>query len=280
MTAGEKLKEISAFLASNGIEYAPKEAEAILIETLRISRARLYTSALEIPDEVSRRITSLAERRAAGEPLQYVIGHVDFYGLRIEVGPGVLIPRPETELLVEETINEQVRRKDSPIRILDLCTGSGCIALAIAKNIPASDVYAVDVSEKALVYARRNASANGISNIVFLKGSLFGPVRDMKFDIIVSNPPYIKTSDLKTLQTEIKDWEPVEALDGGEDGLAFYREIISGVREHLLPGGFVALEIGNGAAGAVTAIAKSAGMTSLRTARDFQGMERVLIAAF
>lgn len=287
MTIIDKLKEISAFLRSRGIEYAPKEAEDILTETLGISRPGLYTSDLEIPDEVSRRITALAERRAAGEPLQYIIGHVDFYGLRIKVGPGVLIPRPETELLVEETIKELVRssalgvrRKDSTTRILDLCTGSGCIALALARNIPGSGVYATDVSEKALGYAGQNARANGISNITFLKGSLFIPLKDMRFQIIVSNPPYIRSADIKTLQTEIRDWEPVEALDGGGDGLAFYREIARGARDHLFPGGFAALELGDGQAGAVAAIAESAGLTRLRTARDLKGIERVLIAAF
>lgn len=298
MTASEKLKEISAFLESKGVEYAPKEAETIVTEALMISRSRLYTADEQISDEVSRHIDALAERRAAGEPLQYIIGHVDFYGLRIKVGPGVLIPRPETELLVEEVLramgNEpRVTDKDlehhpeisslathrSSLRILDLCTGSGCIALALASKIPNSVVYGVDVSERALEYARENAQSNGVSNVTFLKGSLFRPVRDMKFDIIVSNPPYIKSADIKTLQTEIRDWEPTEALDGGEDGLAFYRQIISSARDLLLPGGFVALELGEGEAGAVADIAQSAGLTRLRTIRDFQGIERVLIAA-
>ena len=201
-------------------------------------------------------------RRVTREPIQYILGSIDFLGLTIKVGHGVLIPRPETELLAEEAI--RFSRKDtnppfppfskggqggiteseqSPtlLRFLDLCTGSGCLALALARAFPDALVYGTDSEEAAISYAEENARTNGIENVLFLKGSLFEPIEKHfavpgerpVFDIIVSNPPYIRRDDLKKLQPEVKDWEPIPALDGGEDGLDFYREIISGAGTYL-----------------------------------------------
>jgi len=279
MTLIDKLKEVSAFLGSKGIEDAVKEAEMLITEVLCINRVTLYSGDLEISDETSRDIDSLAARRAAGEPIQYIIGHVDFYGLNINVGRGVLIPRPETELLVEETIKQIKKRftlHRSRFTVLDLCTGSGCIALCIAKHLPDADVFGTDISEEALRYALYNADLNGIENVTFLRGDLYEPVKGMRFDAIVANPPYIRRMDIKNLQPEINLWEPVEALDGGEDGLQFYREILHRSAEHLKDGGLIIMEVGSGEAEDVSIIAGAQGLRCTSVVRDYSGIRRVL----
>ena len=196
MTAIDKLKEVSAFLKSKGIEDAAKEAEILIIETLRISKSKLYAGSFEMSEDESKQIDALASRRARREPLQYILGHVEFCGLKIKVGQGVLIPRPETELLAEEVIKAisyqllALSKKESEsccrltaesckLRILDLCTGSGCLALAIAKHFPDADVYGTDISKDAIRYANENARLNDIRNVTFLKGSLFEPLSQL-----------------------------------------------------------------------------------------------------
>lgn len=279
MTLTDKLREVSALLASKGVEDAAKEAEMLITEALCISRSELYSCDLEISDETSGHIDSLASRRAEGEPIQYIIGHVDFYGLKINVGKGVLIPRPETELLVEETIKQLKKRfmvHGSRFTVLDLCTGSGCIALCIAKHLPDADVFGTDISEEALKYARDNADLNRIENVTFLQGDLYEPVKGMRFDIIVANPPYIRRMDIRDLQPEINLWEPVEALDGGEDGLQFYREILCSSANYLSDGGLVIMEVGSGEAKDVLSIAEGLGLRCASIVRDYSGIERVL----
>jgi len=235
------------------------------------------------------RINRFVKRRGAGEPLQYIVGHVDFLGLEIRVGKGVLIPRPETELLVEEAIkavkHKALRVNNSPFTIhhslffLDLCTGSGCIALALAKEFPAAKVYASDVSAKAIKYARDNADHNAIQNVTFLKGSLFAPVEEhMSFDLITANPPYIMTSDIEGLQREVREWEPLRALDGGEDGVDFYRKILSKGGVFLKEGGWIFFELGFGQSEAVAKIAAHAGFKNVELIKDFAGIDRVLKA--
>jgi release factor glutamine methyltransferase len=301
MNAIDKLKEVSAFLESKGIEDAVKEAEMLITETLHIDKSKLYSGDLEISEETSRHIDSLAARRSEGEPIQYIIGHVDFYGMKINVGRGVLIPRPETELLVEETIRElknQFTVHDSRFTVLDLCTGSGCIAIAIAKHFPDADVYGVDKSDIAIQYAIRNAIENNVRNVYFIKGDLFSiswdspesttpiGVRNCRtvpifaihyFDCIVSNPPYIKTADIQSLQKEIKDYEPVEALDGGEDGLDFYRMIFKNAPKFLKKNGIIILEIGFDQAGDVKEIAMNAGFKNVTFMKDYAGVKRIFI---
>lgn len=281
MNAIDKYKEVSAFLRFKNIGDAEREAEILVTETLQVNRSRLYTDTLEIKKETSNDIDEFAARRSQGEPLQYVIGHVDFYGMKIKVGPGVLVPRPETELLVEEALKRvRCQNKNSEPacrpKILDLCTGSGCIALALAKHLPEADIYATDISEKALGFAVRNSRIHIISNVKFIYGSLFEPVKGMKFDAIVCNPPYIKRADIETLQTEIKDWEPLEALDGGEDGLDFYREVISSVRWYLNEGGLVILEAGAGESEDIVSLAVKSGLRCDSVIKDYAGIDRVI----
>lgn len=278
MTALDKLREVSRLLRSHDIEDAPKEAEILITETLCIDKASLYSGRYEISESDSKRIDSFLLRRLKREPLQYILGHVEFLGLRFNVGRGVLIPRPETEILALEAIRILKNRKDSKPSILDLCTGSGCIAITIAKHFPDAFVWGIDTSDTALRYAQENALLNDAKNVIFLKGDLYEPLRlmnsQMKFDMIVSNPPYIKTEDIKSLQPEIKDWEPVEALNGGEDGLECYRRIIGECKDFLADNGVLLLEVGDSKG--VIEIAKSNNLRIVTVIKDLSGIERVL----
>jgi release factor glutamine methyltransferase len=307
MKALDKLKEATRFLEESGIEDADREAETIIVHCLETDRTALLRDNPLITKNVIGKIDESLKRRSKREPLQYIVGYVDFLGMKIKVGKGVLIPRPETELLVEEAIKtvkrealgvmckpkttEQISNSSlithhSPLFILDLCTGSGCLALALAKEFPDAKVYGTDISEVAIGYAEKNAEINGIKNVTFLKGSLFEPLRELftlyhllsTFDLIVSNPPYIKKADIRTLQPEIKNWEPVEALNGGEDGLHYYRAIIPESRNYLKDGGCIMLELGINEGDAVRELAKHAGFKDISFRKDYAGIERIIIA--
>ena len=288
MTALDKLKEVSAFLKPQGIEDAAKEAEILITETLRISKSKLYAGSFEISEAESKQIDSLASRRARREPLQYILGFVEFHGLKIKVGKGVLIPRPETELLAEEVIRAvesyKLKVNSEKLKVLDLCTGSGCLALAIAKHFPDAEVYGTDISKEAIRYANENAELNIIRNVTFLKGSLFEPLSQLlthnssllTFNMIVSNPPYIRSGDMPKLQPEINKWEPGNALDGGGDGLSYYRTILSDVRGYLMTSGVIFLEIGEGQAEEVSVVAMQNGFCNISVIKDYAGIERIV----
>lgn len=277
MKISDKLKEISETLRSTTTDDPVREAEILIMEALNIDRVKLYTESIELSDNISNKIDDMVKRRLKGEPIQYIIGYVNFYGLRINVGKGVLIPRPETELLVEETIKLLRSQKPEVRSILDLCTGSGCIAIALAKHFPDADVYGVDKLEAAIEYAISNAKENNVKNVHFIKGDLFEPVKNKKFDCIISNPPYIKRSDIQNLQREIRDYEPLDALNGGEDGLDFYRRILKESREFLKEDGLVILEIGAGQDISVMEIAIKNGFKNIRFIKDFSKINRIFI---
>jgi release factor glutamine methyltransferase len=293
MNAIDKLKEAKGILSNAGIENPERDAEVLLSHCLGIERVILYRDNPGISDDMNAQIDALLKRRTGREPLQYILGYTEFYGLKIKVGPGVLIPRPETELLAEEAITTiancklQVAGEDkdsslifhpSSFFILDLCTGSGCIALALAKAFPDARVYGTDMSADALGYAGENAELNNIKNITFLKGDLFKPVKDMQFDMIISNPPYIRKDDMKLLQPEIRDWEPVAALDGGEDGLDYYRKIISGSGDYLKENAFLLIEIGMGQSESIREMAEDEGFAEIHILKDYAGIERIVKA--
>lgn len=288
MKALDKLREAMELLKKYGIEDANREAEIIITNCLGIDRMVLYRDDIEISKEELERIDEFLKRRSEREPLQYILGNVDFYGLKIKVGKGVLIPRPETEILAEITIETVKREALSMLRILDLCTGSGCLAIALAKEFPAAKVYGTDISNVAIQYAEENARTNRIGNVTFLEGSLFEPIKRLpavdcplfNFDLIVSNPPYIKRDEIKNLQLEIKSWEPVEALDGGEDGLDYYRNIIPGSKRYLKRGGYLILEIGANQSEEVRTIAKDAGFVDVSLIKDYAEIERIIILKF
>jgi release factor glutamine methyltransferase len=275
------LKYAKEHLAKTGIENPAREGETILSHCLNTDRAVLYRDNPDIPESRLTALYELLKRRAQREPLQYILGYDEFYNLKIKVGPGVLIPRPETELLVEEAVAILTKSgiQTAELRILDLCTGSGCIALALAAAFPKAQVYGTDISTVALHYAKENAEFNKIHNINFIIGNLFEPLGStLLFDLIISNPPYIKQGDLVHLQPEITGWEPVEALDGGEDGLDYYRFIIAGAGHHLHENGFLMLELGIDQSDPVKQMAEHEGFREIILKKDFAGIDRILLA--
>ena len=222
-------------------------------------------------DELDRIIGELA----AGRPLQYVLGHTEFYGLDFQVREGVLIPRPETEELVRWIAESPA--PDNPA-VLDVGTGSGCIAVTLARLIPESRITAVDISEKALSIARENARRLD-AKVDFRQGDALGelfPGQREQFDLIVSNPPYIPRADIETLDTSVKDYEPHLALDGGEDGLDFYRSISEKWKEALAPGGRLYFEVGIGQADNVLRIMRTQGFGDIQVVKDHHDIPRVV----
>ena len=212
------------------------------------------------------------ERRKAKEPLQYILGTWEFMGLAIKTDPRALIPRPETELLVEEAVT--YIRQTKSTRVLDLCTGTGCIAIAIAK-LTNAQVTAADISPAALTLAKENAALHGLTGkINFAQSDLFEALTGHTYNVIISNPPYIPTNDLQGLQPEIRAHEPMLALDGGPDGMDIYRRLVPRSLDFLAPGGVLFLEIGPPA---VEAIMISAGYDIVTMKKDYAGHDRILI---
>jgi release factor glutamine methyltransferase len=181
-------------------------------------------------------------------------------------------------MMAEHAI-KAISHKLSAVSFLDLCTGSGCLALALSREFPDAQVYGTDISETAVNYAIKNATINKIGNVTFFQGHLFEPIKQNQlFDLIISNPPYIRTEDIKSLQTEIKDWEPVQALDGGPDGLRFYREIISSARKFLKANGILMLELCDGCAEKVNKMLTEAGYAEIEVKKDYASIERIIQA--
>lgn len=215
--------------------------------------------------------TSMLQRRLQGEPLAYILGEREFYGLKLKVTPATLIPRPETELLVELAL--QRMPEGQPLRVLDLGTGSGAIALSIAHHRPQSAVAAVDASAAALAVARENAVRLGVRNVNFLHGEWYAPLGAQRFDLIVSNPPYVAQNDPHLKQGDLR-FEPASALASGPDGLNDIRCIVQGAAAHLEPGGWLLLEHGYDQAAAVRALLCGAGLAEEFSACDLAGIER------
>jgi release factor glutamine methyltransferase len=216
---------------------------------------------------------ALIQRRLAGEPIQYITGETEFYGLPFRVTRDVLIPRPETEHLVEKVL-ELATHFFAP-RILDVGTGSGCIAVSLAHGIPHAHITAIDLSASALAIARENAKINGVE-VRFIKGDLLVPVAGERFEIVVSNPPYVASADRDTLSVEVRDFEPALALFAGEDGLEVYRRLIPAAFNALVPGGFVVLEIGHGQEQEIRALLSANGFENIECINDLQGIPRVV----
>jgi release factor glutamine methyltransferase len=282
----EKVRIAGEVLREAGIEHPLRDAELIVAHCLRVSRTNLFRDDPEIGANDLAEIEKSVGRRAGREPLQYILGYTEFLGLIVRVGPGVLIPRPETELLAEEAIRtvRAFKTGHAKLKILDLCTGSGCIALSLAREFHDAEVYGTDTSEAAIRYSEENARRNNLRNALFLHGSLFEPVRritpsrmsEILYDLVISNPPYIRTGDMKNLQPEIGDWEPKDALDGGEDGLDYYRTIIPQAKEYLKREGALMFEIGIDQAERVKEIAKDSGYQHTAVRKDYAGIDRIL----
>jgi release factor glutamine methyltransferase len=222
------------------------------------------------------RYYALIEQRLAGEPIQYILGRTEFYGLPFRVTRDVLIPRPETEDLVEKVL-ELAAHFERP-RILDVGTGSGAIAVALAHKLPAARITATDLSASALDVARGNAQRNDVAErIRFVKGDLLTPVTGEQFEIVVSNPPYVAESDRSGLAVEVREYEPAVALFAGANGLDIYRRLIPDARATIVPGGFLALEIGFEQGAAVAELLKNSGFENIEFTTDLQGLDRVVV---
>jgi release factor glutamine methyltransferase len=261
------------YLSEKGVENPRLEAEWMLCEALSLDRVGLYLNfdkPLTEPELAIYR--GMVGRRGRREPLQYILGSQEFMGLDFRVSPAVLIPRHDTEVLVSAGIERGAGVRS----ILDIGTGSGCVAIALAKALAEAEVCSVDVSGEALAVARDNAEQNGAA-VQFFQGSLFEPFAGRRFDMIVSNPPYIPAAELDTLQQEVRGFEPLGALDGGADGLDFYRRITKQAPDHLTAGGWLLFEVGAGQAPEVLALLKNGGFgADCFTRTDPADIERVV----
>ena len=268
------------FLRKKGVESAAFESRLLMGHALKCTPIEVVTRYDEEPAESDRTaFRELIRRRVDGWPVAYLTGTKDFYLMKFDVTPAVLIPRPDTETLVQYAL-DFLKGKAQP-KVLDIGTGSGCIAVSLAHLTKAAEVLATDVSPDALAVAARNATKHGVSErVLFRKGDLFAAVPEgAKFDLIVSNPPYIAPSEIETLAPDVKDHEPRLALDGGPDGLAFYRRIANGVVPFLKPGGSLLLEIGYTQDAAVRGLlAERPEMEVGATLKDAGGHLRVVTA--
>ena len=288
ISAGEKMLDDAC------IESPGHDAEALLCFLTGFDNPHLFLNRdSEASEEECERYFNLIGKRLAGEPLQYITGEQYFMGHRFAVNPSVLIPRPETELLTEKAIEHinacSETSGSSDLNVLDLCTGSGAIAVSIAKACPDVRITASDISDQALSIAKKNALELGVSNrIDFVKSDLFAAFRPdgcslhsqdtnkLDFDLIITNPPYIKTGDLAGLQREVKDHEPLSALDGGSDGLEYYRRIAADAPDCLRGDGILLSEIGADQAEEVAGIFKAAGFSDVTIFQDLSGYDRII----
>jgi release factor glutamine methyltransferase len=285
-TVRRLLEWTSSFFARKEVDAPRLAAELLLAHVLDVPRLKLYTDyERPLSDKELSGYRALVQRAGEHEPIAYLTGRAHFFNMEFEVSPAVLIPRPDTETLVENVL--QLARNtagfESP-RVLDLCTGSGCIAAAIANGIKGANVIATDISEAAVEVARRNIERLGLADRVTVElGDLFEPVARLPdpqpFNLIVANPPYIPSGDVEKLDRNVREYEPVTALDGGIDGLVVHRRIFEGAVERLVPGGRLYVEIQFDQGPAVREIAEShAEYEDVRLLKDFAGHQRVLTA--
>jgi release factor glutamine methyltransferase len=270
------LLEASAQLTG---DHARRDAETLLAHILTRDRAWLLAHSDDpLSTENLETLRALTARRAAHEPLQHLTGQQEFYGLTLRVTPDTLIPRPETELLVEAVINA-IPNKSAPIKILDVGTGTGAITLALAAHLLQAEIFACDVSEAALAVARENARRLDLDHrISFMISDLLAALAGEIFDIIVSNPPYVSLADASTLAPEVRDHEPHLALFAGADGLGIYRRLIPAAHAALVPNGLLALEIGFGQSASVRALLDEKLWHSIRILNDYAAIPRLVLA--
>lgn len=270
--------DLRARLKKAGVEEATQASrEMVCSASGKTKEELLRDGGLYAPPEVERAAYDLAQRHLDGEPVAYLIGEWEFYGLPLDISPSVLIPRPDTEVLAQQVIE---KAKELPeCRVLDLCAGSGCIGLALAANVPHARVLLGELDEDALKICRQNTRRNNLTARVSSVriDALEKPSRNLgEFHIIVSNPPYIPTQDIETLDTSVKDHEPRLALDGGADGLDFYRSIVEKWRDALTKNGMLAFEVGIGQADEVLRIMRANGFGDVQILKDLNGIPRVV----
>lgn len=282
MTLKMLWQEYSARFREAGVPEPETDAWYLLEHVTGVTRARYFMNPDQsVPDEQLIQYTHLCERRMQRIPLQHLTGVQEFMGYEFIVSDAVLIPRQDTEILVEEAAG--ILRKDSDI--LDVCTGSGCILLSLLKiaeerGLGSITGVGVDISEDALAVAGKNKEKLSIKNAELLRGDLLEPVADRRFDIIVSNPPYIRTEEIEKLEAEVKVFDPFIALDGGADGLIFYRRIVEQAAGCLKKGGSLLFEIGYDQGEDVKRLMEQAGFENVRIKKDFAGLDRVVFGVY
>ena len=277
MNSRDVLKQASEELRASGVPDPEFDSAWMLSEMTGIPPLNLRAGMnIELTEDMESGFHGMVSRRKEREPLQYLLGSAVFCGTEFLIGQGVLIPRPETELLAEWTLE---RLRDRPeAKVLDLCCGSGCLGLTIARRIKGAEVTLTDLSPDALRWAERNRDRLGL-RCEILCGDLFSTVRERKFDCVVSNPPYIPTAECGSLQPEVLR-EPEMALDGGADGLDFYRRIAAEVPGFLNPGGFVMMEVGSGQAESVSKLMDAAGAGKTEIRNDYAGIPRMVLGEY
>lgn len=280
------LEWTTAFLTRKGLDTPRLQAEMLLSHALGLPRIALYTQFDRVVEPlVLGKFRDLVKRAGDQEPVAYLTGVAHFYSLELKVTPAVLIPRPDSETLVENALRHLKLAADTgpaeSLRVLDLCTGSGCVALALARHLPQARVIAVDISEDAAAVASENAVSLELKDRVEVRrGDLFDAVKgEAPFDVITANPPYIPTGEIETLDRNVRDYEPHLALDGGADGLAVVRRILAGAHDRLRPGGRLYIELQFDQGPAALEIAGASGpWETVSILRDLGGHERALYA--
>jgi release factor glutamine methyltransferase len=279
-TISEVLKRASQVLREAAVPNDILDAQTLLAEALGRDRTYLIINYhQEVPPDVLERYRILIERRASGEPLQYITGHQEFFGLEFEVTADVLIPRPETEIIIEETIRLARGAKVDRHLIIDVGTGSGCIAITLARELEQSRIIAIDISPAALMVAKRNARRHGLENrIAFIASDLLLALSQPLFaDFIISNPPYVSQEQIAGLQREVRDWEPRLALTDFADGLSFYRSLFEQTPGRLKPGGYLICEMGYTQSEKILAMIDPAYWAEPFLLDDLQGIPRTLV---
>jgi release factor glutamine methyltransferase len=277
-TIGSLVKWATDDFRARGIENPRLDAELIVAHALGIDRMRVILDAERPLDERElATLRDLVKRRRSYEPIAYLRGEREFYGLRFHVDKRVLVPRPDTETLVDVALARSAHVSMS-MTMLDLCTGSGCVAITMARQRPTSRVFATDISPDAIAVARENAQRLGAYNVAFEVADLFAAkmIEGVRFDVVTANPPYIATGDLESLQADVREHEPRLALDGGPDGLDIVRRIVAEAPSHLASGGLLAMEVGAGEAPAAVALMEARGFRDVRADRDIARIERVV----
>jgi release factor glutamine methyltransferase len=279
-TIAEALKEASERLRAGAVPNDLLDAQTLLAEALGKDRTYLIINFNQLaPEDLLSKFRAMINRRAAGEPLQYITGHQEFFGLDFEVTPEVLIPRPETELIVEETIRVVQQERIARPVIVDVGAGSGCIAVALARELGEARMIASDISEAALRVARRNAARYGLDErISFVASDLLDALAKEEFaDFILSNPPYVSEEEMPSLQREVRDWEPRLALTDSNDGLSFYRRLLQEAPSHLKPRGHLICEMGYLQAERISTMINHQVWGDARMLDDLQGIPRTFV---
>lgn len=276
-TIGALLRWATDDFRARGIENPSLDAELLLASALGTTRVQLVVNAARLLDaEELARFREVVKRRRAREPIAYLLGSREFYGRTFRVDARVLVPRPDTETLVEVAL-ARTRDRSMSMRALDVCTGSGCVAVSLARERPTARVVGADISEDALAVARANALRLGAYNVAFRRADLFEGLTPFgPFDVVVANPPYIPTGEIEGLAPEIRVFEPRLALDGGAGGLDVIRRVVEGARALLVPGGVLAVEVGAGQARDVEALFRARAYAGVEAARDYGRIERVV----